>query len=105
MRHIEQRARPFGDDIRIKAARIHERRPMPESVDFRLQRRGLPLEHLYIGDDFLPVLDAKLATNGRKAKIALKAEQGDGEPEGAPDGWTFETGGHEQTGTERPQYG
>ncbi len=94
MGHVQQRSGAFSDDIRIKPPCIHQRCPMPISIDLRLQSSRFALELIDIQKNLGTILDAELPTDSRKCQIALEAQKSSGERQRAPYGRSFETGGH-----------
>src|SRR5690606_13158937 len=98
MRHVEQGARPFGDNVRIEMARIHEACPMFISIDLSLKRCRPVLEHLNVRVNLVTTFNAKLAANGGIAKVGLEGEQQARQSKRAPEWGTFKTSGHDETG-------
>lgn len=77
---------------------VHQRITVVKTIDFRLQRSRTILQHLNIAVDSLTAFNAELAADGGIAKVALEGKERHGQSQWSPKWWTFESGGHEQTG-------
>src|SRR5690606_14226377 len=98
MRHVEQGARPFGDNVRIEMARIHEACPMFISIDLSLKRCRPVLEHLNVRVNLVTTFNAKLVATGGIARVALEGERHARRTKRAPDWRTVKPSGHDETG-------